>query len=349
MKHYFQNLKFGNPSTMLIATMVFLFVSAPFTLLKGNNEGIEPSNLPTISGLSNDNRGFTGGTIKITGTAFTGATSVTFGGTNADSFTVDSDGQIRAVLGAGSSGDVVVTTASGSGSYPGFTYVDTSIFFERASTGIKCNNIAADDPSVCSSRGDCSAPNSCKCDGRYGGTDCQSLYIFNSGLFTTTSKLEFSGPPTLYEGTVLDDPLAIYSFALKVENVFVDQSKSKGLVFGVMSGPSINTTHDVGDYKYEYAYTQTGEIQTEGVLEPFGVSLQRDDSILIEINMPARTINVWVRKNQNAWVKMGGEDDMFKNFEIHPDGNLRFAYSVLCFGTCIVTFLPTTGYSVTGN
>jgi hypothetical protein len=340
MKHYFQTLKVGNQSTMLIATMVFLFVSASFTLLKGNNEGIEPSNLPIISGLSNDNRGFTGGTIKITGTGFTGTTSVTFGGTEAGSFTVDTDTQISAVLGAGSSGDVVVTNGIGSGSYSGFIYVDTSVLFERAYTGIKCNGIAADNSSVCNSRGNCTAADTCACDGRYGGTDCQTLYIFKTGLFTTESRLEFSGPPTLYDGFKMDDPLAIYIFYLRIENVFVDRSKSKGMVFGIISGPELDTTHDVGDYKYEYGYTQTGEIQTEGVLTPFGVPLKREDTIRFEVNMKDRTINVWVREGEDSWSKMGGGEDMFENFEIHPDGNLRMAYSVLCFGTCIATFVP---------
>lgn len=340
MKHYFQNLKLGNRSTLLIAIIVFLFVSAPFTLLNGNNRGIEPSNLPTISGLSNDNRGVTGSTIKITGTAFTGTTSVTFGGTNADSFTVDSDSQISAVLGAGNSGDVVVINSSGSASFSGFTFVDTSTFFQRASAGFMCSNLAPDDPNACNGRGTCNAQNSCACDGRYGGTDCQTLYIFESGLFTTTSKLEFSGPPTLYDGFKMDDPLATYRFSLKVENVFVDQSKSKGLVFGIISGPEIDTEHDVGDYEYEYGYTQTGQTQTKGVLTAGGTPLQREDSIGLEVNVPARTLTVWVRKGQDAW----GKKTVIEDFEIHPDGNLRMAYSVLCFGTCIVTFLPSVGF-----
>jgi hypothetical protein len=105
-------------------------------------------------------------------------------------------------------------------------------------------------------------------------------------------------------------------------------------------GPELDTTHDVGDYKYEYAYTQTGEIQTEGVLSPFGVPLKTEDTIRLEVNMKDRTINVWVRESEDSWSKMGGGEDMFENFETHPDGNLRMAYSVLCFGTCIITFLP---------
>jgi uncharacterized delta-60 repeat protein len=58
-----------------------------------------------------------GTTVKITGTDFTGATSVTFGGTAAVSFTVDSATQITAITPAhvADSVDVRVTTPEGSG------------------------------------------------------------------------------------------------------------------------------------------------------------------------------------------------------------------------------------------
>ena len=56
-----------------------------------------------------------GTTVTITGNNFTGATSVNFGGTNATSFTVNSDTQITAVAPAHSKGtvDITVTTPYG--------------------------------------------------------------------------------------------------------------------------------------------------------------------------------------------------------------------------------------------
>jgi hypothetical protein len=80
---------------------------------------------PTVTSFSPVSA-VTGVTITITGTNFTGATDVSFGGTSASSFIVVSATQITAVVASGTSGSVQVTTAGGSGSKTGFTYVPTS-------------------------------------------------------------------------------------------------------------------------------------------------------------------------------------------------------------------------------
>jgi hypothetical protein len=62
----------------------------------GFNADVQPP--PTISAISPGSGSFTGGTsVKITGTDFEGASAVTFGGSPAKSFTVDSEDQITAV------------------------------------------------------------------------------------------------------------------------------------------------------------------------------------------------------------------------------------------------------------
>ena len=72
---------------------------------------------PTVSAFTpNSVCTTTGGTITITGTNFTGTSSVTIGGTAAVSFAVVSATQITALVGAGVSGLVSVTTAGGSAS-----------------------------------------------------------------------------------------------------------------------------------------------------------------------------------------------------------------------------------------
>jgi len=53
--------------------------------------------------------------VVITGTNFTGATSVSIGGVNVSGFTVDSPTQITATIGSGTTGTISVTTAGGTG------------------------------------------------------------------------------------------------------------------------------------------------------------------------------------------------------------------------------------------
>ena len=61
--------------------------------------------------------------VVIIGTNFTGATAVTFGGTNAGSYTVNSSTQITATPGAGTTGTISVTTPAGTGtSASSFTF-----------------------------------------------------------------------------------------------------------------------------------------------------------------------------------------------------------------------------------
>jgi hypothetical protein len=71
--------------------------------------------LPVIASFTPSD-GPVGREVTITGTNFTGATSVTFNGTSTASFTVDSGTQIRATVPAGAStGKITITNAVGSG------------------------------------------------------------------------------------------------------------------------------------------------------------------------------------------------------------------------------------------
>lgn len=76
---------------------------------------------PVITAFNPTSAG-TGATINITGTNFTGAISVSLGGVSAQAFTVVSATSITAIVGAGSSGDVSVRTAGGTGLLAGFVY-----------------------------------------------------------------------------------------------------------------------------------------------------------------------------------------------------------------------------------
>ncbi|MFQ5637076.1 MAG: DNRLRE domain-containing protein [bacterium] len=81
----------------------------------GNGNGNGSNNIPVISGFTPVN-GNIGTEITLVGSHFTGATSVTFNGTPATVFAVDSDLQVRATVPAGaSSGKIAVTTNDSTG------------------------------------------------------------------------------------------------------------------------------------------------------------------------------------------------------------------------------------------
>ena len=86
----------------------------------GANEYTLP---PAITGFS-PKFGGTGTTVTITGSHFTGATGVTFGGTAGTNVTIVNDNTITANVDTGSSGNVCVSTGSGTG-----CSVDTFIYF----------------------------------------------------------------------------------------------------------------------------------------------------------------------------------------------------------------------------
>jgi sugar lactone lactonase YvrE len=77
---------------------------------------------PTITSLDKTTAS-AGNSINLTGTYFLGATAVSFGGTAATSFTVNSATSITAIVGIGTSGNVTVTTPSGTGTLAGFNFV----------------------------------------------------------------------------------------------------------------------------------------------------------------------------------------------------------------------------------
>lgn len=76
---------------------------------------------PTITSFT-PTFGLAGTVVKITGTNFTGTTTVAFGAIPASSFTVDSSTSITAVVASGATGNVSVTTSYGTVTLSGFVY-----------------------------------------------------------------------------------------------------------------------------------------------------------------------------------------------------------------------------------
>jgi len=85
-------------------------VVTPGAILKSNRRFLVTPAILSFSPPS----GQVGTPVTITGTSFTGATKVTFGGVKATAFTVDTDSQITATVPTGAvTGKIQVTTAGG--------------------------------------------------------------------------------------------------------------------------------------------------------------------------------------------------------------------------------------------
>ena len=83
------------------------------TATSATNFDVTPSPMPTLTSF-NPTSGAVGTSVVITGTGFTGASAVTFGGTAATAFTINSDTQITATVPTGATtGPIVVTTPGG--------------------------------------------------------------------------------------------------------------------------------------------------------------------------------------------------------------------------------------------
>ncbi|MFI0814997.1 IPT/TIG domain-containing protein [Streptomyces sp. NPDC021115] len=102
---------------------VLVTVTTPGGTSNGVSFGYAAAPAPVLTALSPTQGPAAGGTaVTLTGTGFTGATSVRFGSVNATSFTVVSATQITAVAPPGSAGSAQVTVTGPGGTSNGITY-----------------------------------------------------------------------------------------------------------------------------------------------------------------------------------------------------------------------------------
>lgn len=116
-----QNPEITNVGPVNVGTYQLVITDGPCSTTPLSTTVALDNAAPTITGFT-PAVASTGETVTITGTNFTGATAVQFGGVAASSFVVNSATSISAVVGAGASGSVAVTTAGGAVSRAGFTY-----------------------------------------------------------------------------------------------------------------------------------------------------------------------------------------------------------------------------------
>ncbi len=93
-----------------------------------------PTPVPVVSGFSPPS-GAAGAAVIITGSGFTAASGVTFGGTSASSFTVDADTQLTATVPTGAATGVIAVTS------PGGTGSSSSNFMVTGSGGLVISQV----------------------------------------------------------------------------------------------------------------------------------------------------------------------------------------------------------------
>ncbi len=108
----------GSVSGSVSVTCTNVTISQPLYLF------IAPP-VPAVSSFTSANAQ-TGQTVTINGSNLLGISTVSFGGVNASSFSIVSDFQLTAVVGAGSSGSVSAGSSGGTGSLAGFTFTNTT-------------------------------------------------------------------------------------------------------------------------------------------------------------------------------------------------------------------------------
>jgi hypothetical protein len=118
------------PGSSLVSVIVFTSTAESALSF---HDGFTYANAPTITELFPSTGPTAGGTaVSMTGSGFTGATSVTFGGVAASNLTVVSDNQLTMIAPAGSAGPATVTVTSPLGTASTtaanqYTYADTPV------------------------------------------------------------------------------------------------------------------------------------------------------------------------------------------------------------------------------
>jgi hypothetical protein len=196
------------------------------------NEAVVMSS-PTITSFTPTNAA-AGATVTISGTGFTGATAVSFGGTAATSFTVVNATTIQAVVGSGASGDVIVTNPSGSANKAGFVFVIPPTINQftpiSAKSGETVTILGSNFTNATSVK--------------FGGVVSKSFTVQNDNLITAVVAAGASGDVTVVtpNGTV---SLAGFTFlkSIKIKSFAPDSAKTNDTI--TIVGENLSEVIDV--------------------------------------------------------------------------------------------------------
>jgi IPT/TIG domain len=171
---------------------------------------------PGITGISPNRGPIAGGTsVVITGTDFNAATAVTFGGTAATSYVVNSNTQITAVAPAHAAGNfnvVVVTTSAGTGSYYYYAYIPAPTITScnpaigNVLGGLKVNIAGAGFVDVSSVT--------------FGGAAATNVVVTNENNLTCNTPARPVGPATIVVNTPYGSGSLVNGFSYRLNVYF---------------------------------------------------------------------------------------------------------------------------------
>lgn len=231
--------------------------------------------IPTISGIAPASGPAAGGTVVIiTGTDFTGATAVTFGGTAASSYTVDNATHITATTAAHAAGavNVLVTTLGGTQTaVNGFTYV-------AAPTPA---------PTAQSSDGDSSSGGSSG--GSSGSTETTGGYQLAPTMPSSTTWATETGILTSTPFTVSFGDM--YGVAVSW-TTRINQMPEPGAHFVTIIQPNIEqSVHNAFNTALHQEDLAVGEIAYVMIVQKFGISSTGPATITMDVSQD------WVDRN----------------------------------------------------
>lgn len=266
-----------------------------FTSLSGFTF-IPPATAPTVSSFS-PLSGATGATITITGTNFTTATAVNFGGVPAASFTIVNDNTITAVVASGNSGSVAVTNPDGFDALAGFTYIPptptvTSFtptgagqFGSVTITGTNFINVSAVTFGGTPAAG-FTVVNSTTITATVGAGASGSVVVVNAGGNGSLGGFTFRAPiglPITFGNPAVDYTTTDFGGPIQVSSIDVDPTNGSNQVLKIIKGagaqlwagttlgkdfaPKVNN----GGLSAPIPFTATGKIMTARVYSPMPV------------------------------------------------------------------------------
>jgi hypothetical protein len=175
---------------------------------------------PTITNFT-PTTAASGATVTITGTGFTGATAVNFGGTAASSFNVINATSIQAVIGTGATGDVSVITPAGTATTAGFVFVVPPTITQFTPTAAKSGETVT---ILGTNFTNASAV-------RFGGVNAMSFTIQNDNLITAVVAGGASGDILVVTPNG-NASLAGFTFlkTIKIKSFYPDSAKTNDTI-----------------------------------------------------------------------------------------------------------------------